>query len=425
MKAIIKQRIEQIKCGIIPYGYKKNKWVLYPPDWDYVKLNVLLFENKNINKSGKYTINDILSVSGEKGVVNQLEHMGRSYAGKSLFHYHIVETGDIVYTKSPIKQNPYGIIKLNKCTPGIVSPLYAVYHCTDFITAEYINYYFETDKYLNNYLFSLVKKGAKNNMLINNKDVVKNEIALPSTEERVKIVEILRQCDKIIELKKKRIEEEKKLKKWLLSNLLNPDSGVRLSKYSGKWKRYAIKDVAYVISGGTPDTSNNLYWNGNILWCTPTDISNSGKYISDTKQKITMDGLNNSSACLLPAGTILMCSRASIGPKAIAKTPITTNQGFKSFICKEFLNNEFFYYYIEVILKDFLKLSAGNTFKEISKTDVENYSVLLPTIEEQVAIASVLSTSDTIIENLNFQVNRWQKKKKALMQLLLTGIVRV
>jgi type I restriction enzyme S subunit len=94
---------------------------------EHKRLNELLSEAKKRNEDLKYGKDEVLSVSGELGIVNQIEHLGRSYAGVSVHQYHVVEVGDIVYTKSPLKANPFGIIKLNKGKAGIVSTLYAVY----------------------------------------------------------------------------------------------------------------------------------------------------------------------------------------------------------------------------------------------------------------------------------------------------------
>jgi len=99
----------------------------FKDDWEHKKLSALLSEAKKRNEDLKYDKDEVLSVSGELGIVNQIEHLGRSYAGVSVHQYHVVEVGDIVYTKSPLKANPFGIIKINKGKAGIVSTLYAVY----------------------------------------------------------------------------------------------------------------------------------------------------------------------------------------------------------------------------------------------------------------------------------------------------------
>lgn len=160
-------------------------------DWKRLKLSDLLFETKQRNRKLEYSHNDVLSVSGEYGCVNQIELLGRSYAGVSVKDYHIVETGDIVYTKSPLKKNPFGIIKENKGKPGIVSTLYAVYRATDIGYPTYLDYYFSNDYNLNSYLQPIVRKGAKNDMKVNNFAVLGGEIFAPKKPEQQTIAAFL------------------------------------------------------------------------------------------------------------------------------------------------------------------------------------------------------------------------------------------
>jgi type I restriction enzyme S subunit len=182
--------------------------------WNNTKLSELLKEAKKRNTDLKYTKDEVLSVSGEMGIVNQIEHLGRSYAGVSVHQYHVVEVGDIVYTKSPLKANPYGIIKQNKKKVGIVSTLYAVYSVKEENAyGEFIEHYFSLDENTNRYLRPLVKKGAKNDMKISNTYVLHDEIFVPSVIEQKKITLFLNALDKKIELlkqKKKLLEEYKK-----------------------------------------------------------------------------------------------------------------------------------------------------------------------------------------------------------------------
>lgn len=427
MREDIKIRIETVRRGEVPTGYATERAMLFPLDWgEPTALNTVLTENKDRNEDLEYGVEDVLSVSGEQGVVNQIELLGRSYAGESIAPYHIVETGDVVYTKSPLKNNPYGIVKQNRGKPGVVSTLYAVYHCDSPITGQYLENYFCIDTFLNNYLKPLVKRGAKNDMKVNNEEVLLGRIPLPPLEEREKINGIIAQFDRVIELKQQLLDEKRKQKQWLMQVLLDPDSGVRLPGFErSQWHRKSIDELAEIYSGGTPNTENEAYWNGDIPWCVPSDITSAGKYISCTETTITDLGLHKSSAVILPVGAILMCSRATIGPRSIAKVPIATNQGFKSFVCKSNVNNEFLYCAIETVLPELLKKAAGNTFKEISKSDVAKTVLNVPSLNEQEAISACLMHADKEIDLLEQELEAWQQKKKALMQLLLTGLVRV
>ena len=185
------------------------------------------------------------------------------------------------------------------------------------------------------------------------------------------------------------------------------------------WHFCRISDCAEVRSGGTPATGNPRFWNGGIPWVTPSEIANTGKYLEKTVSTISKEGLDNSSAELLPANTVIMCSRATIGPRAILKVPMTTNQGFKNFICKENLDPEFWYYYLDVVIPAFLSCASGNTFKEVSKRDVEQTSVRLPPLVEQRRITAILSACDRVVESKQKLLEEKKRQKRALMRMLM------
>ena len=189
------------------------------PDWEERKLSELLYEHRVRNDEEKFTKNDVLSVSGDFGIVNQIKFLGRSYAGESVKNYHVVHTGDIVYTKSPLKSNPYGIIKVNKGDAGIVSTLYAVYSCKASLNGEYLDYYFQLDDNTNRYLRPLVHKGAKNDMKINNEHVLSDKILICSINEQDKIVEFMKVIDKKIKNEEKKLSSLNEYKKGLLQQM--------------------------------------------------------------------------------------------------------------------------------------------------------------------------------------------------------------
>ena len=193
------------------------------------------------------------------------------------------------------------------------------------------------------------------------------------------------------------------------------------------WDVVELEEVAEIKSGGTPSTNRPEFWNGHILWCTPTDITSlSGKYLSDTNRKISELGLNNSAAELLPTGSVLMTSRATIGECAIVKQPMTTNQGFKNFICNRTVNNEFLYYLLSSQKDKFIELCNGSTFLEISTTQVRKFKIAIPkSITEQTAIATVLSDTDALISSLQTLIAKKQAIKLLAMQNLLSGKIRL
>jgi len=172
-----------------------------------------------------------------------------------------------------------------------------------------------------------------------------------------------------------------------------------------KWEDTRIKDIAHVIGGGTPSTNVRDYWNGNISWITPKDLTTSkAKYIYSGERSITQQGLEKSSARLLPQGSVLLTSRAPIGYVAIAKNELATNQGFKNLVInntKAF--NEFIYYWL-INSKEYLNaIGTGTTFQEISGSVVKDIEIKLPPLPEQKAIAGVLSSLDDKIDLLHRQ----------------------
>lgn len=189
------------------------------PEWEEKKLNELMFEHKERNYEQKFDKNDVLSVSGTYGIVNQIEFQGRSFAGASVDNYHIVEVNDIVYTKSPLKSNPYGIIKVNQYKAGIVSTLYAVYRPKENLLSEYLGFYFQLDDNVNRYLRPLVHKGAKNDMKINNSYAISDSITIPSKQEQTKIANFLSSIDFKIEQVQKQLDATKAFKKGLFQQM--------------------------------------------------------------------------------------------------------------------------------------------------------------------------------------------------------------
>ncbi|WP_081442006.1 restriction endonuclease subunit S [Mariprofundus ferrooxydans] len=187
------------------------------------------------------------------------------------------------------------------------------------------------------------------------------------------------------------------------------------------WKKYRIEDICDVVGGGTPERSRSDFWNGCIPWVSPTEVTSlSGRYIEKTKEYISDEGLARSSAKLLPVGTVLMTSRASIGYPAINSVPMTTNQGFQSLKCREKVYNEYLYQLILFVRPELEKMSAGSTFQEISSTNVKAIKLLLPPLPEQKKIASILTSVDEVIEKQEAQISKLQDLKKAMMQELLT-----
>ncbi|MEC4034310.1 restriction endonuclease subunit S [Myroides odoratimimus] len=185
--------------------------------WEKQYLRNILTERKETNKDNL----PIFSVSVSKGVINQIEYLGRSFASKNITNYNVVHFGDVVYTKSPTGEFPYGIIKQSFISENVaVSPLYGVYEPKNVCIGNILHYYFNSPINANNYLHSLVQKGAKNTINITNQRFLDNTIFLPTDEKEVEnIASLLNNIDQKIQTEKAILTQFENQKKYLLNQM--------------------------------------------------------------------------------------------------------------------------------------------------------------------------------------------------------------
>ena len=219
----------------------------FTKDWEQRKLIDYLEVSSEKNRDNRFTKEAVLSVSGEYGIVNQIEFQGRSFAGASVSNYGVVENGDVVYTKSPLKSNPYGIIKTNKGIPGIVSTLYAVYKPKEITDSKFVQIYFELDSRMNSYMHPLVNKGAKNDMKVSAENALKGMVSFPKKDEQEMISLYFSTLDNLITLHQRKCEQTKKMKKYMLQKMF-PQNGakvpeIRFDGFTYDWEQRKLGDV--------------------------------------------------------------------------------------------------------------------------------------------------------------------------------------
>lgn len=192
-KSMLRKMFPENGSDIPAVRFKK-----YAGKWEKHNLSYYLETSNQKNSQNVYAKEDVLSVSGEFGVVNQIKHLGRSYSGSVVTNYGIVDFGDVVYTKSPLKEAPYGIVKTNIGDSGIVSALYAVYHPKESVYSPFIQTYFDLDSRLNDYLRPIISKGAKNTINVGDDAALCGEVIFPSCEEQKAIYEFFDKLQKLI-----------------------------------------------------------------------------------------------------------------------------------------------------------------------------------------------------------------------------------
>lgn len=236
--------LERSKCMNVPEIRFKEFCDYYS---DVLLEKCLSVSNKKNNKL-EYKKEDALSVSDEFGVVNQIEHLGRSYTGNNISTYKILNKGQIVYTKSPLKLKPFGIIKVNNNKPGIVSVLYAIYDVKEGFEPNYISVYFEPNFRLNRYLLPLINKGAKNTINISDETALSGEVHIPlSYAEQQKIASYFQSLDSLIQTISKKLASLKQIKAASLQSMF-PQKGetvpkVRFKGFKGEWSLKCVSEL--------------------------------------------------------------------------------------------------------------------------------------------------------------------------------------
>ena len=365
------------------------------------QLSNYLIESKLKNKNLIYNKNDVLSVSGKFGVINQIELQGRSFAGEKVNNYHIVETNDIVYTKSPLKLSPYGIIKVNNGISGIVSTLYAVYHVLPNAIPKYIDFYFDYNLRLNKYLKPIVNIGAKHDMKISNEYVLTNYVSFPSIEEQTKIANFLSLIDRKIEIQEKLVENLKLYKKGLLQKVFSNNLG---------WKSAKLGDF--------------LIPNDKI------SVEDTSKYKKLTV-KLNLQGLEENIVKRTMLDTrpfyIRHQGEIIIGKQNYFNGSIAIiSKKFDNYICSNAImsfsisNANIYFIYYQISQSDYINkrsyMANGTGQKELSEKDFLNFDIKIPNIEEQNQIANLFSNLDRKIELETKKLQDLKNKKKGLLQ---------
>jgi type I restriction enzyme S subunit len=359
-----------------------------------------------------------------------------------------VKYGDLFFTTSSETVNEVGMtsVLLDEPTEDIYLNSFCFgFRLSDFkaILPDYARYLFRGNDMRKK--ISILGQGSTRYNLPKTILFEKLYLNVPELKHQQKIAKILNTVDAVIENTEKAIAKYQAIKKGMMQDLftrgIDLNTGKLRPPYTEApelykesalgmipedWEVVRLDQIATVVSGGTPSTENQDYWNGNILWASPTDITKTtGAIIYKTEKKITVLGLKNSSAKLLPKGTLLMTSRATLGEIKISYSEITTNQGFKSLIINNEYSNWFYLYYMTMQKIRYSSFGIGTTFLEVNKKDTDAFMVIKPKPSEQSEISKRLQNCDDLIQKEQKTLAKNKKIKKGLMQDLLTGKVEV
>lgn len=380
--------------------------------WKLKKLSDVLKVSNETNSGGTYTKQQVLSVSGLFGIVNQIDFQGRSFAGVSIQNYHVVQRGDIVYTKSPLKTNPYGIIKANKGEAGVVSTLYAVYKPQPEFVASFADYYFQLSDNTNRYLRPLVNKGAKNDMKISDGDALKGRIYIPSRIEQEKIVMFLTVVDEKISALQKRKELLEKYKKGVMQAIFSQK--IRFKDENGKdYPNWELKKVSEIFSEGHERYTDNL----DLLSVT---IGEGVKKRSEIKGKDNSSENKSNYKRVYRGDLVYNSMRMWQGASGVsdfngvvspAYTVLRANEGHYTY----FYGCYFKWVKLVHIFERFSQGLTSDTWN-LKYNQISSIRISVPTQIEQKKIADFLTSIDEKITLAEKKLEQVTKFKKALLQ---------
>ena len=369
--------------------------------WEQRKLEDYLTVSTEKNTGNIYGRSDVLSVSGDYGIVNQIEFQGRSFAGASVSNYGVVQTGDVVYTKSPLNSNPYGIIKTNKGKPGIVSTLYAVYHPKKNAFSDFIQVYFEQHARMNNYMHPLVNKGAKNDMKVSAENALKGPVCFPSRIEQESISAFFSVLDNLITLHQRKYDKLQVLKKAMLEKMF-PKNGssvpeIRFKGFTDAWEQRKLGALCVEFKSGdfisaSDIAENEAYpvYGGNGLRGFTNHYNHDGEYALIGRQGALCGNVNYA------------VGKSYFTEHAVAVRANKTNQ------------TRFLYYLFSTMnLGQYSGQSAQPGLAVGNLVELEN---VVPSKPEQEKIASFLSSLDNLITLHQRELEKLQNSKKSMLE---------
>lgn len=428
----IKNLIEQIQRGEVPEGYKRTKVGIVPYEWSCAKMSDMF---DRLNRKNKVGNTNVLTISAQHGLISQEKFFNKSVASEDKGNYFLLKQGNFAYNKSYSNGYPFGAIKcLTAYDSGIVSPLYICFEpAKENQCPEYFAQYFDGG-FLNREIHAVAQEGARNHGLLNIgvDDFFSLNITVPPLAEQKKIAEILAAQDRVIELYQRKIDEIKKLKKICLSKMF-PQKGhnapeIRFPEFTDAWEQRKFADVVQIERGGSPRPIDDYITDSQngLNWVKIGDAPAQGHYITKTAEKIRPEGLSKTRE--VHPGDLILSNSMSFGKPYIMGIDGCIHDGWLlirdtnstfdlTFLCHLLGTPQ--------MLDQYRSLAAGSTVNNLNKELVGNTVVTIPTIDEQRVLGQYLERLDNLITLHQRKLEELQRHKKALMQLLLTGIVRV
>ena len=379
---------------------------IIPKGWKKIKLKEVLTEISERNKGERVTI--VLSVTNSQGFVTQEEYFEGTVHSENISNYKIIRKNQFAYNPSRVNVGSIDILK--DYEEGALSPMYIVFEVdTTKLLPDYFKYYFQTNRFFEN-VKNNTQGSVRNSLSF--KALSDFDYLLPPIEEQERIVRILTNIDEVLRNYEKNNNEQVNYMNYIMKKTLDK-----------KEDMIKLREIGEIITGNTPKTTEKDNYGEEYNWVTPGDMGIS-KYITNTERKLSLKGFEKSRK--VNKGSILVtCIGSTIGKIGIAGKECSTNQQINSINLFNNINNEYVYYAIKYNFKYFTDYISNQAVPIINKTVFGNLQIPNISLSRQKKIAITLKILDKKIECNKKIIDEYKKLKKALMQKLLTGKVRV
>ena len=425
-----KKRIAAINSGIIPEGYKKTKVGIVPVEWEDTHFSELFIEKKNVTSDfEKYPL---YSLTIEEGVVPKSERYERSHLVKKDDIFKIVSENDFVYNPMNVR---FGALARYKGQEDVsVSGYYDIFSVKESVSKEYMENFLLSEPMINYY--NRVSTGSlKEKQRVHFSQFLDFVLPIPPLPEQQKIAEILSTQDKLIELQEKKIEQLKELKKAYLQKMF-PKKGskypeLRFKGFTDPWEQRKLSEICTMHAriGWQNLRTSEFLDSGDYYLITGTDFED-GRINLSTCHYVEKDRFEQDKKIQIKNGSILITKDGTLGKVAFVENldkPATLNAGvFNVEIIENDVDNRYLFQYLKApFLMDYVNSKAtGGTIKHLNQSILVDFPVQMPQSAEQQKIGAYFSRLDHLITLHQRKSEQEKQKKKALMQLLLTGKVR-
>lgn len=395
----------------------------YTEAWEQRKLEEIV---ERVTRKNQDLVSELpLTISAQYGLIDQNEFFDKRVASKDVSGYYLIYNGEFAYNKSTSSDAPWGAIKrLDRYENGVLSTLYIVFSIKseEVVNSDFLVTYYDTNNWHKD-VQAIAAEGARNHGLLNiaPADFFKTQLMIPQNiEEQKKIGDYFKLLNNLITLHQRKCDETKKLKKYMLQKMFPQNDEkipeIRFSGFTEAWEQRKLSEIAAeTYGGGTPKTSNEEFWKGNIPWIQSSDLIDECLFDVKPRKCISQEAVSKSATKLVPQNSITIVTRVGVGKLAFMPFSYATSQDFLSLSGLK-TDPEFTVYALYKMMQLVSNEVQGTSIKGVTKDELLTKKIMIPCCNEQKKIGAYLHDLDHLITLHQHKCDELQKLKKFMLQ---------